>query len=93
MDMITADDVIRAIGRYYEGGFYEYLKKEKTSTSLEKDGRRNGGSASIGDRRRVHAVDTRKGSKKELNFLASMQSRGGGEQSAAKIVELLRADG
>ena len=116
MDMITAQDVIRAIERYFEGGLYTYMKpkelpKEKVQPEISLE--------SIGESKRaikqiLSGKTPVKGKKKaegpkienedsatkypikppkEINFLASLQSKGGGEQSAVKIVEMLRADG
>lgn len=74
MDIIEADDVIRAIEIYYSGNVnqfkkpYERIKRKRISLNNSKE-------------------------TKELNFIASLQSKGGGEQSACKIVELLRESG
>lgn len=77
MNMITSNDVIRAIEKYYQGNIYKYsnnkIKKILDPVSL----------ISMNDQ----------GVEKEINVLASLQSKGGGEQSACKIVELLKKDG
>ena len=77
MDMITADDVIRAIGRYYEGGRYSVAGKlpeirTEPRASLRVNGPRPG---------------------REINLLASLRSSGGGEQSACRIAAVLRSAG
>ena len=76
MDMITADDVIRAIGRYYDGGRY---KIDALPPEICQD-----------FPRRFQKV---RASSHEINLLASLQSSGGGEQSAVAIAEILRAAG
>lgn len=80
MDMITAEDVIRAIERYYEGGMYQYTRPARERIQVV---------------RPLHTAIERKANavKKEINMLASMQSSGGGEQSAQKIADVLRKDG
>lgn len=72
MDMISADDVIRAIEIYYQGN--KGLKKYKPM-------------------KRIPVIVKGKRARKEINILASMKSDGGGEQSANKIVTMLRAAG
>lgn len=112
MDMITPDDVIRAIEHYYDGGFYEYLKPKKslgrnvgtnhTHSNMRGDlllfnPERNEEGESTQPEPRISPTGQKTSPKiihdKEINFLASLQSKGGGEQSAVKIVELLGADG
>lgn len=76
MDIITAQDVIRAIERYYDGNLYTYMKApekapvEPSTVTLP--------SASTD---------------KEINLLASLSSKGGGEQSALKLAAILRDGG
>jgi len=77
MDMITAQDVIRAIGRYYEGGRYEI--KFMPATQI----------ASV----RAVALPVPVRTPREINLLASLQSSGGGEQSAIKIASILHGAG
>jgi ADP-heptose:LPS heptosyltransferase len=83
MDMITGDDIIRAIEKYYSGNIYSYMKPEKGSAKERIDQVVN----TVSDA----AVEPMDG--KEINVLASLKSKGGGEQSACKIVELLEKDG
>jgi len=78
MNSITAKDVIRAIEKYYDGDIYKYMN---LVTSKKK---------------KVELVKTKKiekTSEKEINFLASLSSKGGGEGSACEIVRLLRKNG
>ena len=77
MDVITAQDVIRGIEKYYDGNIYTYMNPV---TSKKK---------------KVKLIDspTPRTSDKEINVLASLSSKGGGEQSACMIVNLLRKDG
>lgn len=76
MSTITSQDVIRAIGKYYEGDIYTYNKKQanKEKSENEKNHIDISDNVSLG---------------KEINLLASMSSAGGGEQSAQKIYETL----
>jgi hypothetical protein len=86
MDMITAEDVIRTIERIYKGHIFNYPKPaipnmaraEDNDTSKEK----------VID---IEVVKPKGG--KEINVLASLQSKGGGEQSACMIVKILRESG
>ena len=78
MDTITSADVIRAIGRYYEGNIYNIkpnrtLAPKKENISMNKVTKRQLG--------------------KEINVLASLRTPGGGEQSIVKITKMLRAHG
>jgi glycosyltransferase involved in cell wall biosynthesis len=82
MDTITAQDVIRGIEKYYEGNVYPSLKVEKKSTSIVSEPKPIS----------YELADFGKNGK-EINILASLQSKGGGEQSALKIGDLLRAAG
>lgn len=77
MDTITAQDVVRAIEKYYDGNIYTYM------------------SPVVAKKTRVELVESPipRTAEKEINFLASLNTRGGGEQSACKIVELLRKAG
>lgn len=75
MNSITAQDVIRAIDKYYDGDIYTYMKPPKKKKKSKK-------------KKTVEVVGG-----KEINVLASLSSKGGGEQSACKIVELLRKAG
>ena len=77
MNSITAQDVIRGIEKYYDGDIYKYMNPV---TSKKK-------AVSIVE------MPIPKTSDKEINVLASLSSKGGGEQSACKVVELLRNAG
>lgn len=77
MDSITARDVIRAIEKYYDGNIYSYMNPV---TSAQK-------------KKEVEVRLVPRSSDKEINVLASLSTKGGGEQSAIKIVELLRRSG
>jgi ADP-heptose:LPS heptosyltransferase len=74
MDMISAEDVIRAIERYYDGGRLRYLKKNTPKAAPRVELRE----------RALPATGQR-----EINMLASLKSSGGGEQSALKIADVL----
>jgi len=73
MNVITSDDVIRAIEKYYDGDIYTYLEHAPKPKA------------------EIKAVTSKEG--KEINILASLQSKGGGEQSACKIASILRENG
>ena len=79
MDMISAEDVIRAIEKYYDGGLYQYSKPQRERIQIV--------------RPLNTEIKVKDGIKKEMNMLASMQSSGGGEQSAQMIATVLRKDG
>jgi len=87
MESISSDDVIRAISKYYEGNLYS-LSPAKVGKFVPfrwpKD------IPVILDDMPACAFDS---SGKEINVLASLSSKGGGEQSICKIVELLRGSG
>jgi ADP-heptose:LPS heptosyltransferase len=87
MDMITANDVIRAIERYYDGNIYSYMKTNNNNIvdKINIDSSIN----NIIDTSNIK-IDN---NLKEINILASLQSRGGGEQSALKIANLLIKSG
>lgn len=80
MNSITAQDVIRAIDKYYDGDIYTYMKSKPKKKKKAFNETKTAGSVSSM-------------SYKEINVLASLRSKGGGEQSACKIVELLRKAG
>jgi hypothetical protein len=88
MDVISSYDVIRAIEKYYEGDTRsfntDYHKIDKMPTIIVPEIRES-----------VVSVSTENtfAKSKEINILASLKSKGGGEQSAIKIVELLRGSG
>lgn len=74
MDMITAQDVIRGIEKYYQGNIYRYSKGFKKESIISE----------------VKDFNVNYLNNKEINILASLQSKGGGEQSICKIADLLR---
>jgi len=80
MNAITAQDVIRGIEKYYDGNIYKYMNP---ATSRKK-------AVTLSKKKKSKSV-TKSTAEKEINVLASLSSKGGGEQSACKIVELLRA--
>ena len=79
MASITSEDVIRGIEKYYEGNIYRYLKigtrKELTVTE---SGAENQSGSSVSKK----VISKFLNRKKEINIIASLQSSGGGEQSA-----------
>lgn len=82
MDMITSDDVIRQIERLYEGDMFKSLSPvtnpiKRKVIKLKQLKKKPDELITTADRR-------------EINVLASMNTDGGGEQSAAHIVKLLR---
>jgi len=85
MNAITSEDVIRAIEKYYDGNLYTYMNpvtsSKKSRVKLVKGTVKS----------EVKANFRAEG--REINFLASLSTKGGGEQSACKIVELLRKAG
>lgn len=84
MDMISSNDVIRAIEKYYDGNVYSYMKSKNSNIIDRLDVI---GVNDVIDSGRVFTKVT--DSEKEINILASLQSRGGGEQSILKITEML----
>jgi len=93
MDNITADDVIRSIEKYYQGNIYRYaIKTRTTKIEVLPTQDKVTGISLLGLKPKPLFYRLRP-SKKEIIFLASMKSKGGGEQSAAHIVELMRAAG
>jgi len=88
MDMIEADDIIRQLEIIYSGNIYNSLspvtkpiKREVNKKIVKKFSRPEIKQVQVKEEHR------------EINFLASMNTDGGGEQSAAKIVSLLRSHG
>jgi ADP-heptose:LPS heptosyltransferase len=77
MDKITPDDIIRSMMRYYDGGALELPRI--VAQRIETD-------------IKVSHEQTKIVSK-EINMLASLQSAGGGEQSAIMIATVLRNAG
>ncbi len=77
MDMITSEDVIRAIEIYYEGNIYKPMMPVTRPIVVRP--------------RKERVIELR--ASREINLLASMKSSGGGEQSAAHIARLLEDAG
>lgn len=82
MDAIRTSDVIRAIEKYYDGDIYTYMKPEE---SVRRE--------SIKVQENIIFPNIGSANGKEINVLASLSSKGGGEQSACMIVHLLRKAG
>ncbi len=78
MSVITTHDVLRAIEKYYEGNIISYNKTQK----MEEDPI----TITIPEAGNIEILDR---DLKEINILASLSSKGGGEQSALKIWEIL----
>lgn len=78
MNSITAQDVIRGIEKYYDGNIYTYMNPVTSKKKKVK---------------LVKDKKVQKTAKREINVLASLSSKGGGEQSACMIVKLLRKAG
>lgn len=74
---ITPDDIIRAIERYYEGGLYHLDRQPAKRTERP-----------VELRPEVEGTQCR-----EISLIASLQSSGGGEQSALRIAAVLRDAG
>ena len=104
MDLITADAVIEAISLYYQGDIYRYSQAPLAMCTVVDEAQTIGPPACqvelvkepvpVKDAFDVDittVIDTDKAP--EINFLASLKSHGGGEQSACKIVALLRDAG
>lgn len=78
MDTITSADVIRGIEKYYQGNLYNLSESRPVSfMHVIKPSEQNRSTVTS----------------KEINVLASLSSKGGGEQSACEIVRLLRQAG
>jgi len=75
MNAITAQDVIRGIEKYYDGNIYKYMNPVTSRKKKVK---------------LVKDKKIQKTAEKEINVLASLSTKGGGEQSACEIVRLLR---
>ena len=78
MNSITSSDVIRAIEKYYDGNIYKYSNPVTRPKVVAATSKIN-----------INKV----GGVKEINILASLSSKGGGEQSALHIASLLERDG
>jgi len=83
MDVITADDVIRQMEVIYGGNVYKTMNP--VTKPIKKMIKRAGRSMAKPELAEVK--------QREINFLASMNTDGGGEQSALHIVKLLRNAG
>jgi ADP-heptose:LPS heptosyltransferase len=90
MDMITAEEVIRAIERYYDGGLYHYDQGGKSRLSA---GGLTGLTVEPAKREKARTYPRVGDGPWEINLLASLQSSGGGEQSALKVADVLRGAG
>lgn len=75
MDVITPEDVIRGIEKYYDGDIYTYVKGTRKQPVID-------------IKPIVETVSTRK-EIGAINILASMNTRGGGEQSALMIAQIM----
>lgn len=73
MDVITSQDVIRAVERYYEGDLRTYTKNEKLKKAVTLE------------IPRVEVVST----EKEINLVGNLNTQGGGEQSLCMISKVL----
>lgn len=74
MNTISAEDVIRAIEKYYNGNIYSYLKKQKA----------------VKPKKEAAIIEIRSRKKSNIiNVLGNLNSSGGGEQSLCKITKLL----
>jgi ADP-heptose:LPS heptosyltransferase len=85
MTMITTEDIIRAIERYYKGGV---LRAAKPVTHPVKYLKTDQEQFLFGNQREAIEVKGPK-KKREINIVASLQSDGGGEQSIIKIADML----
>lgn len=82
MDLITADDVIRAIERYYDGNLYNYSKTIQKSKSIETI-----------EEKKEDIIEVVKQNNKVINLLGNLNTKGGGEQSLCMIAKLLKRSG
>ena len=107
MDNITAQDVIRAIEKYYDGDIYKYENQGTTTSYIPavKD------QSKIIDKKIIQSFmkppedqtpfdivndeyhDPVLYTKKEINIVGNLNSKGGGEQSLVMISTLLRKSG
>lgn len=85
MNVITAQDVIRSIEKYYEGDIYKYNKTKKKKVL-----RISPFSISTVSNR---PNTTRINDTKEINLLGNLNTQGGGEQSLCTIANCLRNAG
>lgn len=79
MGLITSDDVIRSIDKYYQGNIYYYSKFKKNKTKKPKLD--------------IVTIKSSKIKVKEINLLGNLNSKGGGEQSFRTISKLLKKRG
>jgi glycosyltransferase involved in cell wall biosynthesis len=86
MDMITTDDMIRSIERFYEGDIMKPINP--VTNPVKRNVIKFNPIPKNETKGLLHYIQ-----KREINVLASMNTDGGGEQSAAHIVKLLRDAG
>lgn len=79
MDVISSQDVIRAIEKYYEGNIYKY-EKTRFKRQVKKE--------EINIPSVNHSTNS-----KEINLLGNLNTSGGGEQSLIKIASCLKNRG
>jgi ADP-heptose:LPS heptosyltransferase len=86
MEAITADDVIRAIDKYYDGDLYVYDNAQKKKPHKE---------VIEAEKPDYEVIDKRIeiASKKEINLLGNLHTDGGGEQSLLKISDVFKDAG
>lgn len=102
MEAITAEDIIRAIGKYYQGDLYSLGPAETVTAasgtdiildtkSVREDGIRIGPvTVEAGSYLATVAATIEAGSyQKEINLLGNLNTQGGGEQSLVMIADLL----
>lgn len=93
MEMITAEDVIRAIEKYYQGDLLSLGPPAKTESAASTAVVPIGGSAREdshhGDGPVTVAAEPLAARGKEINLLGNLNTQGGGEQSLVMIAKLL----
>jgi glycosyltransferase involved in cell wall biosynthesis len=91
MDLITPEDIIRIIERHYAGNIRAYRYDNPVTHPITYPNKFDPSKDKI-----IHIQPNGSGKeivKKEINILASLQSKGGGERSALFIAKLLRDAG
>lgn len=87
MDVITEEDVIRSVEKYYEGDIYTYNKSKKNSSINKEIIKR------LTDPKSYKDVPNEQifleSNKKEINLLGNLHTSGGGEQSLITIAKML----
>lgn len=95
MENITAQDVIRAIEKYFEGNLYTYLSTTTTPDIISTDIKSTPSKADPArfDKDLIKDIPLGKNIGREINLLGNLNTKGGGEQSLVMIAKLLKENG